>query len=279
MTTEYTFHALDVETPRNPRPVFDNIICYERRDLVHTSRWVLEGLSTRSDAPGRDGWLWLSTLRNGDAFTAQLWADREASLLLAQGSGTLDDFPAQVDLTSAAGSTVSGRFWLESAGQGSDARPVLATLCTDEDLAQQWADLEELGQAICDPIYGLARYCATATRQTLLLVSQLYSNHLGGVGAREDRRLPRTGRFFPDYRRISCPEQLKDVATYWALETALRARHQHSEPSAYSRLGDHFAALRKRAVSAWDLTLNLQPDTDDDADTSRAAGVSHPQRL
>jgi hypothetical protein len=149
----------------------------------------------------------------------------------------------------------------------------------DDDLAQLWADLDQLGPDVVDPIFGLARYCAAATRRTLMLVAQLYPDRLGGVGPREDRRLSRCSRIFPDYRRIVAPDQLRHTAACWALEMALGSKHQASGASLYARLRDHFQAARKQAISDWSLSLTLDADAGSDAQAQARAAANHPTRL
>jgi hypothetical protein len=155
---------------------------------------------------------------------------------------------------------------------------VLATLCTDEDLAQHWPDLEELGPDVLDAAYGLARYCAAATGNTLRLVSQLFPRMLGGPAARADRNLPRAGRLFPDYRRIPAPEQLRQAAVFWALELALGARHQQGEASIWSQLRDHYHRLRRNEIASWNLSFDADPDGQSDTDTTASACVTQPER-
>ena len=36
------------------------IICYEDRDELHTSRWLLEGVSTKADGNTHRGWLFMN---------------------------------------------------------------------------------------------------------------------------------------------------------------------------------------------------------------------------
>lgn len=279
MATEFTFQATPAEASTGTTARFDAPICYERRDQIHSNRWLLQGLSTRSDGPSDRGWLWLETSRSEDYLIAKLCADPEAGSLLAQGSADVSSLPVKVTLAPAEGQTLSGEFWIEAAREGVFVQPVLATLCTDEDLAEHWPDLEELGPEVLDDLYGLARYCAAATGNTLRLVSQLFPRMLGGVAARPDRNLPRAGRLFPDYRRIPAPEQLRQAAVFWALELALGARHQQSEPSIWSQLRDHYHRMRRKEIASWNLSFDQDPDGQSDSKVTASSCMTQPERI
>ncbi len=279
MATEFTFQATPAEASAGTEARFDTPVCYERRDQLHTSRWLLRGLSTRVEGPSDRGWLWLETSRTEDSLIAKLCPDAQTSTILAQGSADVSSLPAKMTLSPEDGQTLAGEFWIEAAREGVFLQPVLATLCTDEDLAEHWPDLEELGPEVLDGLYGLARYCAAATGNTLRLVSQLFPRMLGGVGARADRNLPRAGRLFPDYRRIPAPEQLRQAAVFWALELALGARHQQPEPSIWSQLRDHYHRMRRNELASWNLSFDPDPDGPSDSRAMASACMARPERI
>jgi len=46
--------------------VFDYPIVYEDRDEIHTSRWVIQGVSTKAGGNTARGWLWMNAARVGN---------------------------------------------------------------------------------------------------------------------------------------------------------------------------------------------------------------------
>lgn len=261
---------------------FEYVIPYEARADLHTSRWSLASVSTRTDGPTADGWLWLAVAVAGSSATMSLHDEATCDADNAVASGTVDvsglpENAAPVVLSEANGSGMGGSLWLEHLAGDVTGVPALVTLCTDADLALAYCNAAAL--PVADPACGLAAYCAAATRQTLLLASQLYANELGGYGGPEDRRLPTAARAVPDFRRLAVPDQLRPAAVHMALAMALGACHDRAEETLFSRLRDHHAAAAREAVAGWNLTLNVDPDVDGDADTSRSRGFVPPVRL
>lgn len=265
--------------------LFDYVIAYEDRDEIHTSRWALEGVDTRCGGNTDRGWLWLTAGRDGDAVTVNLYKDaaRGADDKVATGTAdvaAIDGGAAQCALTPANASGLGGEFYFESyAADPAAAVPVLAALCTDADLADEYRNLEDLPPDVYDEQSGLARHCAAATRSVLLLVSQMYAEELGGQGAPEHRHRGGAARRYPDYRRIANPDQLRDASVHWALMLAFGCCHERGTETMYSRLRDYHDARRKEAIAAWRLAFNVDPDDDSDADRSKSAGMTRVTRV
>ena len=261
------------------------LICYEDRDELHTSRWLLEGISTKADGNTHRGWLFMNCARAGDNVIVALYKDPACGSSDAVATGTadisnIDAEPVKVTLSEQNSSGLSGSFYLE--GYSSDPAspvPVLVSLCVDADLAEEWYDIDSLPADVYDPSYGMAAYCAAATRKVLLLVSQMYAQELGGYGGREHPYAGTARRERPDWRRIAVPDQLKDAAVCWALELAFGSCHKMASQTMYSQLRDRFEQRRKDAVAAWNLTFNIDPDSDLDADAMKSASAVRLRRV
>lgn len=263
---------------------FDYVICYENRSRIHTSRWRLDGISTRGDGNTARGWLWMSAALSGDTATIDLFSDPgcQAADKVAEGSAdvwTLDAGAVKVSLSEANGSGLSGQLYIERFAADSAGVPVLGSLCVDEDLAEHYQRIDALPGGVYDADEGLARFCAAATRKTLLLVSQLYRQELGGYGGPEDRRLGPCAREVPDFRRIAAPDQLRETAVHWALALALGSCHDRAGETLYRELRDYHDRRREQVLAAWNLTLNLDPDADGQADAAASAVTIRPTRL
>ena len=263
---------------------FEYCIAYEDRDSLHTSRWSLAGVNTKADGNTRNGWLWLSCGRDGDTVTAALYKDGACgeSDKVATGTADVTDIEtaaAVCSLAEANSSGLTGEFYFEGYAEDVQAVPVLATLCTDADLRDEYHNLADLPADVYDPAVGMAGYCAVATQKVLLLVSQMYAEALGGWGAPEHRYGTVSSRVVPDYRRIAAPDQLKDAAVHWALMLAFGSCHERAAGTMYSQLRDYHDAKRKEAIAAWNLALNTDPDSDEDADTSRSSAMTRITRL
>jgi len=261
------------------------LICYEDRDEFHTSRWLLEGVSTKDDGNTYRGWLFMKCTKSGDTVTVQLYKDPAcgSSDLVASGSADVsgvDDDPVKVSLSEQNSSGLSGSFYFEGYdSDNSDPVPVLVSLCVDADLAEEWYDLDALPKEVYSSSYGMAAYCAAATRKVLLLVSQMYAEELGGYGGREHVHYRDATRSLPDWRRIIVPDQLKEAAVCWALELAFGSCHKLAEETMYSQLRDRFEQRRKDAIAAWNLTFNVDPDSDQDADRLKSITAVRLTRL
>ena len=260
---------------------FDHIICYEDRDEIATSRWLLEGVSTKTPGNTARGWLWMSTSLAGATVTVSVYKDPACASgdKVASGSASISLLPAKVSLAQANSSGITGELYVEAYAEDAAAVPVLVSLCVDGDLTEEWAGITGLPSEVYDAAEGMARHCAAATRRVLLMASQLYGEELGGYGAGEGRNIPGASRSVPDYRRLAAPRQLADAAACWALELALGSCHQMATQTLYSQLRDHFERKRKEAVAGWLLAINIDPDSDADADRSKTTGMVRVQRI
>jgi len=125
----------------------------------------------------------------------------------------------------------------------------------------------------------MARYCASATEKVLLLAAGLYWRQLGGFGAPEHRYHIAASRLIPDYRRLANPDQLKAAAVHWALAAAFGSCHELGAETMYSQLRDYHERKRTQAVEGWALTLNLDPDYDEDAYSRKSSAMVRTTRL
>jgi hypothetical protein len=282
MATEFTLTGAPCSADDLPPaylPRFETIIVYEDRHRVRTSRWSLTGVDTRPGGNLSGGWLWMDVEPDGELLAVRLSKAPDAAVLVASGTVDPDALPGRVDLNAEGGSGLGGQLYIEQFTAAQLQIPVLVSLCVDEHLAEYWADLADLPADLYSAATGMARHCAAATRRTLLLVSQLHQNQLGGHGPHPDRRLAGATRSFPDYRRLAVPEQLTPAAACWALELALGSKHQRAGETMYSQLRDHFARQRREAVAQWQLSFNADPDADHDPDCSDGGRVVRPARL
>lgn len=260
------------------------LICYEDRDDLHTSRWLLDGVSTAAAGNTHRGWLFLTAGRTGQTVTLELYKDPDcgAGDKVATGSADVSAMGAavKVDLTEANDSGLSGQVYLESyAADPPSSVPVLVSLCTDADLAELWRDIDSLPSDVYDAACGMAAHCAVATRRVLLLAGQMYAEELGGYGGPEHVHYAGATRMDPDWRRLIVPDQLSEAAACWALELALGSCHSMAEETMYSQLRDHFAQRRREAVGGWNLTFNTNPDADADADASKSPSAVRLSRI
>ena len=268
---------------------FDYPIVYENQtDEIHTSRWRLQGIRTRADSANTDnGWLWAEVAAVSDIVTVSLYKDAACAAgdKVAASSGTVDvsdvdTTPVKCTLVAANDSGISGYCYFEAyTDDPAAAVPILVTLCVDDDLKAEYVNLDDLPDTVCDPTYGMARFCAAATEKILLLVSQLYAEEIGGSGAPEHRQLISASRGYPAYRRIAAPDQLRDAAVHWALMLAFGSCHERHADTMYSQLRDYHDTMRKEAISSWSLAINTDPDVDDDADRQKSVGMARVNRI
>jgi len=264
---------------------FDYAFAYEDRSFLHTSRWSLSGIDTRGGGSTTAGRLWLLAGLDAQSVTAELYKgpDCDAGDLVASGSADISDIDeaaAPCALSQENASGVSGHFWIESytADCGYPVE-VLVTLCTDEDLEIEYCSLSDLPSVVYSADHGMARYCASATEKVLLLAAGLYWRQLGGFGAPEHRYHIAASRLIPDYRRLANPDQLKAAAVHWALAAAFGSCHELGAETMYSQLRDYHERKRTQAVEGWALTLNLDPDYDEDADSRKSSAMVRTTRL
>jgi len=290
MATEFTYTATEASGggaggSSMTGPVFDYVIGYEDRDDLHTSRWALAGVNTTSGGNTDRGWLWMAAVRSGSTVTVDLYKDAgcDSDDKVATGTADVTDIdgaPARCALAAANSSGLTGELYLEDYdGDPAAPVPVLAALCVDSDLAEEYHNLDDLPGDVYDSTNGMARHCAAATRNVLLLVSQTYAEELGGYGAPEHRHSAAASRAWPDFRRIANPDQLKSAAVHWALMLAFGSCHERAQDTMYSRLRDYHDAKRKEAIAAWHLAFNVDPDSDEDADRSKSSGMARVTRL
>ncbi|MCE5325318.1 MAG: hypothetical protein LLG01_02775 [Planctomycetaceae bacterium] len=263
---------------------FDYCIAYEDRSCLRTSRWALSGVDTRSPGNTKDGWLWLNCTRSGQIVTAALFKDPACASQDKVAEGTadvssIDAAPVLCTLSASNQSGLTGTLYFESYIADDAAVPVLASLCTDTDLADEYHHLADLPATVYSATAGMARYCAAATRKVLLLAGQMYAAALGGFGAPESRYSASASRAVPDYRRLAAPDQLKEAAVHWALVLAFGSCHERACNTMFSKLRDYHDGCRREAISAWNLTFNTNPDLDQDADALKAPGMVRVTRL
>jgi len=264
---------------------FDYAFAYEDRACVHTSRWSLSGIDTREGGNTTGGRLWMLAQRDGDTVSVELYKtpDCAAGDLVASGTADVSDIAlaaACCALSADNDSGITGQLWFESytADCGYPVE-VLVSLCTDFDLALEYCNLSDLPVEVYSSEVGMAKYCAAATQKVLLLAAQLYTGQLGGYGAPEHRYHTAADRDLPDYRRLANPDQLKDTAVHWALAMAFGGCHELAGVTMYSDLRDYHDCKRREAVGGWNVALNLDPDSDEDADARKSSTMVRTARL
>lgn len=262
---------------------FEYCFAYEDRDAVHTSRWLLDGVNTKVGGNTGAGRLWMTAADSAGTVAVNLYKSLacESADLVASGSADIsgiDSAAVRCALSAENSSGLSGEFYFESYACDPDgAVEVLVSLCDDGDLQDEHSALDDL--PVYDSSTGLARYCALATRKVLLLVSQRYSEELGGCGAPEHRYHAGATRTTPDFRRLANPDQIKDASVHWALTLAFGACHERADETMYSNLRDYHDAKRKEAIASWNLAFNLDPDDDSDADIQKSSRMVRVTRL
>lgn len=252
---------------------FDYAFAYEDRDEIHTSRWVLDGVRTTATGNLKDGRLWMTASDSDHAVTVNVYKDPACASGDKVAGGTADisgiaDAPAKCTLSAENSSGLTGEFYFE-AYITDPAAPVevLVSLAMDAEMSLEYASLSDL--PTCDATTGMAACLAAATKKTLLLVSQLFRDQMGGFGAPENRYRTLAGRDYPDYRTLANPDQLQDACVHWALMLALGRSHQRSHETMYSELRDYHDRKRREAIDSWNIALNTDPDNDADADEAR----------
>jgi len=286
MPTTFTFSASESSGPSQETPLsFDYPFAYENRLEIRTSRWLLTGVNTRSAGNTDRGWLYLQAARDGQSTAVELFKDPAcgADSRVATGSADLsgiDSAAARCVLQADRSSGLAGEFYFEHyAADPSGPVAVLVSLCVDDDLRDEYQNLDDLGDGVNDPQTGLARFCAAATRKTLLLAGQQFAAELGGFGAPEHRSRLSAGRTVPDYRRLANPDQLKEAAVHWALMLAFGSCHERAGATMYSQLRDYHDQKRKDAIGAWSLALVGDPDNGGQANQHRSVGARYINRL
>lgn len=256
----------------------DQMIVYEDRDEVRTSRWKLDGLSTLVGGNAAGGWL-TATLTGTPGGTATATLKSAAGTTLASGTASLATLPVKLTLTASGGSGVSGELYIEEyVSQPANPIPVMVALCDDAALLIEYANIADLpGYSVT---LGMADFCIAATKKVLLLVSQQFAEQLGGFGVPEHRNIfPNADRSLPDYRAIVNPDQLQEATVHWALVLAFGRNHERASDTMYSELRDFHDKARAEAISEWNLTFSSDPSGDADADSAKGVGQVQPTRL
>jgi hypothetical protein len=258
---------------------FDRCISYEDRTRVHTRHWSLEGVSTADGGPTDRGWLWASATLAAGEVSLGVYDDPAAGPghLLASGTATVaGELPVRCTLSAEGSATVAGEVWIKECSASAGPWPLLASLCVDADLAEQYRRLSEL--PVYSSSFGLARYCAAGARRVLDAAVRLLPDELGGAGAIADSQRTSAGTD-PDLRRLIAPDQLRSAAVHAALAAAFGACHDIGGPTLYQELRDGHEQRYRRAVAAWRLTLAESADTDAPARTVAPAAVRRARRI
>ena len=98
---------------------FGYCYAYEDRDEVHTSRWLLKGVSTRGTRNLLDGRLWFSATDTNDAVAVNFYNELACGVSSLVATGTadisgIDDAPAKCTIVEANESGLSGECYFES---------------------------------------------------------------------------------------------------------------------------------------------------------------------
>jgi len=263
---------------------FNHLIVYEDRDAIRTSRWSLDGISTKDDSETDRGWLWFTSVKTGDDLVIIVYKDAAGASSVAVSDSVdvsgVSTTPAQLTLSAENTSGVSGTLFVHEWTKDVTLVPMMVSLCMDEDIELEYARSDEghMGD-VYSATDGYARFCSMSTWFILRLVSNLYAQELGGFGAQENERLTAPERLEPDWRGISQPDQLKDAATFYACWRAFRAADESAgEDSMLAYKADKCKEDYEDAKAAWNLTINTDPDTDEDADLSKSATLIRPTR-
>jgi hypothetical protein len=264
--------------------VFKSIIVYEDRDEIRTSRWSLDGISTKDAGQTDGGWLWYMPTLSGDNLTITLYA-APSGLALPIASGvsdisTVDDAPIEITLAEQASSGVTGSVWVHSFTSAPTLRvPILTTLVMDADIDLHYARSDETHMSdVYDSTVGYAAYCADATAVMLRKAASLFVEQMGGYGAEEDHNLTGPDRLYPIWSSIVAPEQMKDAATYYACWKAFMAADESDgeDSMLYRKALDCKDAFDQEMAS---LSLVFDTDGDEEGDEVGQAIVSRPERL
>ena len=263
---------------------YDYAFANEDRAAIRTSRWNLTGVSTLASGNLLDGRLWFTASDSADTVTVNVYKDPGLDAGDKVMSGTADisgiaDAPAKCTLDEASSSGLSGWFYFEgyAADPAAAGVELVVTFAMDADLALYYGNIADLPGY--DATNGMAEYILAATEKCLLLASNQHAEQLGGYSAPESPYRTAASRSYPDYRRISNPDQLKEACVHWALSMVFGRSHERADNTMYSERRDYHDEQRREAVAAWNLTFNTDPDTDDDADTQASAAMVPLERL
>ena len=266
---------------------FDHIIVYEDRDEIRTTRWIIDGVITKDSGNTDKGWLWFSTVKTGDDLVVTVHKDSAgaSSVMLSAATDISDldnDADNAVKITLAAENTsgLTGTMWVHDWTEDVTLVPVMVSLVMDQDIEDEYARSDEDHMdGVYDSTVGYARFCSVATGHIMRLVSNLYSTELAGYGAHEAYNLTLPERLYPDWRGIVQPLQLLDAAKYYACwKIFMAADESDGTDSMLAYKATQCKEQYDDAVSKWNLAINTDPDTDEDADLSKSASVTRPTR-
>jgi hypothetical protein len=261
---------------------FDYVISYEDRAVFHTSRWDLAGVNTKATGQLTRGRFWITCVDTADTVQVNVYKEPALTNLIASGTAdisTIDTAPVQCTLAEENSSGLSGTFYFEDYDDDDSAGvEVLVSLIMDEDLSAEYGDISDL--PAYDSTNGMAEFCAVATQNTLLKVSQVYKTEIGGYGAPEHLYKLSSDRLVPDYRAIANPDQLMEAAVHRALMVAFYRSHDMADDTMYSERAEKHETWWKEAIGNWNLAFISDPDSGDDtADSSGQLGLKTPIRL
>lgn len=263
---------------------FDSCIVYEDRDALHTSRLKLEGVKTILDGQNTaDGWLWMDATLTGTSLALDLYKTLAGAAgdKVAAASG-LDisaaaTTPVKFTLAEANSSGMSGEIYVHLCAETVEKIPVMVSLIHDDDLDDHYDDVANLPKY--DATVGMAEFCALATEECLHRVSQKFPDLFGGVGVGEHRHNLTASRLVPDMRRLANPVELRIAAIHKALAIAFRTSHDRADETAFSDLGDYHLNLYDQEMAGIHLTIDVDPDSDTDADYIASGGIASIDRV
>ena len=264
---------------------FNHIIVYEDRAEIRTSRCVLDGIITKDTGNTHEGHLWMSTVATGNNIVATLYKDRAGSSSVAVSDSVdvsdVDTTPAILTFSEADSSGITGTIWVHSFTTDVTLVPMVVSLCMDQDIEDEYARSEEAHMnGAYDATVGFARYCSIATSHVMRLVTQLYMNELGGFGGAEDYTLDSPDRLDPDWRGIIVPLQLLDAAKYYACWKIFMSQSESDgEDDMLAFKASQCKEQFDDAVSKISLTINTDPDVDEDADLSKRVVTTRMTRV
>jgi hypothetical protein len=257
---------------------FDKIVCYEDRDAIKTSRWLLDGIKTKTGSLNVDGscgaWLYMTASYAAPTLTVTLYKDAAGTNSVATGTSnlsTLSTAPVKVTLAQANTSGISGSFYVHRRASDVTLVPVLVGLCVDADLEAEYDRLSTLPNY--DATAGMAEYIAYASRTVLMRVASQFKSQLGGYGDEESPKLAAATRDYPDFRAIASPEQLREAAVHCAMEQIFYSRHELADETMYSARAQRHAQKFEQAMAGLNLAFNTDPDSDQNADQTASYGA------
>jgi len=262
---------------------FDNVINYEDRTEMRTSRWSFDGIITKDSGNTAKGWVWYSAVKTGDNLVVTVYKDAAGASSVALSASTdistYETAPVLVALAEANSSGITGQLFVHDYTSDVTLAPIMVSLIMDEDIELIYARSDETHMSdVYDSTNGYARFCAKATEHMLMFAASQFAEQMGGFGAEEDHNLTGPARLAPIWSSIVAPEQMKDAAVYYACWLAfLSADETDGEDSMLAFKAEQCKAEYDAAKSS--LTLVFDTDNDEDADTVGAASDIIPNRV